>query len=410
MQPDTRSGRWTRREFVRGAAGVVALQQLHNDPGAAAMRFEQPRFAYVGCGREEQGPGSIHVFRLRSEVWSRIQSVASRAPACILLSPEQRTLYVANEVDVHEGLPRGTVEAFSIDPGDGRITLLDRKPLSLSATHPRHMALSPDGKLLAVAAYGGGIYNLLPIAEDGSIGHPSSIYKEAGSGLSAQLQASAHPHTLLFDASGGYLLASDFGSDRLSVFAVENGKLRRRMQKSAGEGSGLGACALDPMGSVLYAWHDLKNTLACYRYDGGTVGETIQCLVRQRLPRPSGGASASSSSVSPGSASPRALALHPSGRTLYASEATGEATGNGLRAWRIDAESGMLSGARHAFPREVTPTGITVAHDGKSIFVLDGVRGSIYKVTTDPSTGEPGWKTEVARVNEPRSMALKTIG
>jgi 6-phosphogluconolactonase (cycloisomerase 2 family) len=86
---------------------------------------------------------------------------------------------------------------------------------------------------------------------------------------------------------------------------------------------------------------------------------------------------------------------------LYASEETG----NGLRAWRIDAESGMLSPAQHAFPREVTPTGIRVAHDGKSIFVLDGVMGSIYKVTTDASTGEPGWKTEVARVNEPSSIA-----
>ena len=112
----------------------------------------------------------------------------SRAPACLLLSPAQRTLYVANEVDVHEGLPRGTVEAYRVDPLDGRLTLLARRPLSLSATRPRHMALSPDGKLLAVAAYGGGIYNLLPIAEDGSIGSPSSIYKEAGCGPLAPLQ------------------------------------------------------------------------------------------------------------------------------------------------------------------------------------------------------------------------------
>lgn len=388
MQPDSRTlrGRWTRRDFVRGAAGMVASQQLQQS--LAATQVRQSAFAYVACGE-----GSLHVFSLRDQVWSRIQRVPSRAPACILLSPAQRTLYVANEVDVHEGLPRGAVEAFNIDPGDGRLTLLGRQPLSLSATHPRHMALSPNGKLLAVAAYGGGLYNLLPIAEDGSIGRPSSIYKEAGCGRHAQLQASAHPHTLLFDPTGRHLLSSDFGSDRLSVFAVEDSRLRRRMQQFAGEGSGPGACALHHAGTTFYAWHELENTLACYRYDAvsGSVGERIQ---RLSFPGSAGGAPSS-----------HALALHPSGRMLY----TTQATRNQLSGWRIDVESGMLSRAQHILLGEVTPTRITAAPDGKSVFVLDGVRGSISRVTADPTTGDLGRKAKVALVHEPRSMALKTI-
>ena len=60
MQPDDRrlAARWTRREFVRGAAGMVALPHL---PGVAAV--PSPRFAYVASGE-----GSLHVFRLRGEV------------------------------------------------------------------------------------------------------------------------------------------------------------------------------------------------------------------------------------------------------------------------------------------------------------------------------------------------------
>jgi 6-phosphogluconolactonase len=377
VQPDTRSRRWTRREFVRGAAGMVALQQLHQ--GRAEVRLA---FAYLASGE-----GLLDVFSLRDEVWSRIQRVPSRAPACILLSRAQRTLYVANDVEIHEGLPRGTVEAFNIDPADGRLTLLGRQPLSLSATHPRHMALSPDGKVLAVAAYGGGVYNLLSIAEDGSVGRPSSIYKEAGCGQHAELQRSAHPHTLVFDATGRHLLSSDFGSDRLSVFAVEDGRLRRTMQQFAGEGSGPGACALHPSGTTFYAWHELENTLACYRYDAasGIVGERIQ---RLSFPRSSGS---------------QALALHPSGRMLY----TTQAARNQLSAWHIDLESGLLSRAQSVLLREATR--ITVPGDGNSVFVLDGVRGSICKVAVDRSTGELGRKTKVAVVNEPRSMALKTI-
>jgi 6-phosphogluconolactonase len=381
MQPDDRrlTARWSRREFVRGAAGMVALPHL---PHAVASAPSQ-QFAYVASGQ-----GSLHVFRLRGEVWTRTQRVPSSAPACILLSPTQRTLYVANEVDVHEGVPRGTIETFHIDPFDGCLTLLGRTPLSLSATHPRHLALSPDGKLLAVAAYGGAIYNLFPVAEDGSLGQASGIFKQAGCGPHAQSQVSAHPHTLLFDASGRHLLSSDFGSDRLSVFAVEGGRLQRRMQHATGEGSGPGACALHPASSFVYAWHNLQSTLACYGYDGvsGAIGDTIQ-----RLSFPT--------------ASLHALALHPSGRMLY----TTQENRNELRAWHVDAKNGRLTHAKVMVLGEATPTQITASPDGESIFVLDGPGGSIYKVTADRATGELHCKAEVTAVNEPKSIALKTI-
>jgi len=114
MQSDTGSRRWTRREFVLGAAGMVRSSnctkvQLRRSSSNPRSRMWPP------------AEGSLHVFSLRNGVWSRIQRVPSRAPACILLSPAQRTLYVANDVDVHEGLPRGTVEAFDIDPGNGPV-------------------------------------------------------------------------------------------------------------------------------------------------------------------------------------------------------------------------------------------------------------------------------------------------
>jgi 6-phosphogluconolactonase len=379
MQSDDRrsAARWTRREFVRGAAGVVALPHLPRTATAA------PQFAYVASGQ-----GSLDVFSVRGEHWKIIQRVPSRAPAYILLSAAQQTLYVANEVDMHEGLPRGTVEAFRVNPLDGHLTLLGRTPLSLSATQPRHMALSPDGKLLAVAAYGGAIYNLSPIAEDGSLGPASGIFKQAGCGSHAHSQASAHPHTLQFDASSRHLLSSDFGSDRLNVFAVQGGRLERRSQRASGEGSGPGGCALHPAGSVFYAWLELEGTLVCYNYDdvSGTMGDAIQ---RLSLPM----------------SSLHALALHPTGRMLY----TTQANPNELRAWHLDVKDGCLTRAQVVPLEQVTPTRITAAADGESLFVLDGRRGSIYKVTADRVTGELHCKAEVAVVNQPRSIALKTI-
>jgi 6-phosphogluconolactonase len=352
---------WTRREFLRGAAGVVALKGLPQAMGTS-------RFAYVGCGDD-----SLRVFRLRGKLWTQIQRVPSRAPACVLLSPAQETLYVANEVDEHEGLPRGTVEAFHIHPGDGRLTLLSRTALSLSATRPRHMAVSPDGKLLAVAAYGGGIYNLIAIGGEGSLGQVSSIFKDAGSGQHSQLQASAHPHTLLFDAEGRHLLSSDFGSDRLNVFALEDGGLRRSMQRSTGDGSGPSDCVLHPSGSFVYAWHGLEGVLVCYRFEDGTLGEVVQ-----RVPLSAGG-----------------LAVHPSGRMLYTAQG----------AWRIDGGSGRLSRTETWLPGA---SQIVVSDDGMSVYFLDGVRGSINQAAANSKTGEVHFRTNAAVVEKPISVAFKT--
>jgi 6-phosphogluconolactonase len=364
MQPDDRSREgWTRREFVRGAAGLVALPYLPSPT---------PGFAYVASGED-----SLHVFLVQGERWTKVQRVSSSAPACVLLSPAQQTLYVANDVEAHEGLPRGTVEVFHIDPLDGRLTLSDRRPLSLSATRPRHMALSADSKMLAVAAYGGGIYNLFPVAEDGSLSQPSSIFKDAGCGGDPQLQGAAHPHSLVFDSSGR-LLASDFGSDRLSVFAVEGGRLQRLAQRPTGSGSGPGATVLHPEGSLVYAWHRLESTLACYRYDAmsGTVGETIQKLPFPRL-------------------SAGTLAMHPSGRMLYTSQGV----------WQIDRGSGRLTRTQHLLPHA---TQISAAPDGERIYILDGSTGSIYQLSADRVTGELHSKTRVALVSEPKSIAIRT--
>src|ERR1035437_4093863 len=122
-------------------------------------------------------------------------------PSCLTLQPSRKFLYAVNEIDEYQGLPTGTVEAYSIDARDGRLTLLNRQPLSLSATAPRHLAISPDGSKLIVAVHGGGSYNVLPLHTDGSLERVSGILKEVGSGPAQERQHASHPQMVLFDTT-----------------------------------------------------------------------------------------------------------------------------------------------------------------------------------------------------------------
>jgi 6-phosphogluconolactonase (cycloisomerase 2 family) len=115
--------------------------------------------------------------------------------------------------------------------------LISRQPLSLSATGPKHVAISPDGSWMVVAVYRGGAYNLLPVDREGRIGSVTQALKEIGSGPHPTKQATAHPHSVVFHPSGKFVIGTDFGCDRINVFAFQSGRLRRVQQMGASAGS-----------------------------------------------------------------------------------------------------------------------------------------------------------------------------
>ncbi len=372
---------WTRREVLRAGITLAALSPLKG-VCAATQSPDAPRYAYVASSG--QRGSAIQVYSLAGETWSLVQTMESHSAVNLALSSSKRFLYVANSVAVHHGLARGSVQAFCIDAVSGRLTLLGCQPLSLSATGPSGLAVSSDGRMLAVGAFDGGVYNLLPIAEDGSLGEPAAIFKETGSGLHAKLQAAAHPHTLLFDPVSGDLVSSDLGSDSFSVFSTEGARLKRLSRQHSGAGTGPGAMLLHSGSATMYAWHDLAGTLACYRFRN-EVREEIQ-----RIP---------SRCSLPGQGS---LAIHSSGSVLY-SACSRDAL---LTAWKIHATTGQLSQIHNTTLGASMPEKLVSSPDGRSVFVLDGSRGSIEALATDAETGIPFSGRQVAVVPGARSLCL----
>ncbi len=90
--------------------------------------------------------------------------------------PTRRLVYAVHDVAEVDHLPRGAVDTYALEP-DGCLSWLARRPLSLSATYPKDLAVAPDGEVVIVVAYGGEALNVLPIATDGTLGRPTQILK-----------------------------------------------------------------------------------------------------------------------------------------------------------------------------------------------------------------------------------------
>jgi 6-phosphogluconolactonase (cycloisomerase 2 family) len=360
-------------------------------------RGATPRFAYVGyAGTSGAGAnGSAHgigMFAIEGERWRPIGAVASDHPSFLALHPSGRFLYAINEVDRYENLPSGSVEAYAVDAKNGNLTLLNRQPLSLSATAPRHMAVSPDGRALVVAVHGGGAYNVLPIDEDGRVGRLSGILKETGSGPDEEHQQAAHPQMVMFDRTGR-LLGADMGSDRLSVFTMDDGRLSVAARCEARAGSGPRHMELHPSGRLLFVANGLDASVSCYGYDdkNGRILEQLEHVPTVKN--------------SSGEKNAVVMAMHPSGEFLYTAHRSG---GNGITMWRSNS-TGALRAVQHEGDGLQSLHAMTMAPDGGSLLALSRQGGSVVYRRIDQRSGRLGEPVQVAKAPAPISIAVKYL-
>ncbi|MDT7813978.1 MAG: 6-phosphogluconolactonase [Acidobacteriaceae bacterium] len=383
--------RWSRREFVQLAGSSLGAMSFGPPLLARATRADRrvaPRFAYVGFGGEGAKDEGIAVFDLRGGRWKPAGVVASAAPSSLALDVSERFLYAVNEVHEYEGLPSGTVEAYAIDTADGSLKLVNRQKLSLSATAPRHAAVSPDGRALVVAVHGGGAYNVLPLGNDGSVGAVSGILKETGSGPHDE-QRSAHPQMVVFDRAGR-VVSADLGSDRLSVLKLDAARLSIAGRYAAQAGVGPRQIAFHPDGRLLFVANELDASVACYGYDA-EEGRIVERLGQV-------------ATACDGNAGGVVMAVDPAGEFLYTAHRRGS---DGVSMWRIARSTGGLQRLQVVDESGPRLHEMTMTADGKSLLGLSREDGGVFGWRV--ADGQISQGEQLARLAAPMSMAVKSL-
>lgn len=262
-----------RRSFLKNsavAAAVFASGRFLPDARAQSSEASPAQYIYVGCytTKEREGHGDgIHVYRMHPETGActHLQHLGNLVnPSFLIADREQRFLY-----SVHGDETYAT--SYAIDRSTGHLTLLNRA--ATGGSNGVHLAFDPTGRYLVVANYASGTVAVMAVRADGALEDFSQLVELKGQpGPNRTQQASSHPHNVVFDPSGKFVLVPDKGLDRVFIFRFDpsTGKLTPTEQGSAPARSGYGPrhMAFHPSLAVAWVLDELGSAMTTYRWNG----------------------------------------------------------------------------------------------------------------------------------------------
>jgi len=149
-------------------AALAGVEQTRTQPSSGTM------LVYFGTYTGAKSKGIyVSTFDVRSGALGEPQLAAETpSPSFLAAHPSGNYLYAVNEVDTFEGQPTGSVSAFAVDRGTGKLSLLNQQ--SSRGAGPAHLSVDRSGHDVLVANYGGGNIAVLPLAGAGRRAHPPS--------------------------------------------------------------------------------------------------------------------------------------------------------------------------------------------------------------------------------------------
>jgi 6-phosphogluconolactonase len=347
-------------------------------------------FAYVGCyttpDRDGRGDG-IHVYRVNDtgDVWTGIQHVGDlENPSLFTLRRDQSVLY-----SVHGG--RNLVSAFSVDRASGHLTLLNQ--MDCQGSNPVDAALDPTERFLVVGNYGSGMVAVLPLGDDGRLSPVSQLFTLTGTpGPDPSHQTSSHPHAVIFDPSGTFVVVPDKGFDKTFFFRFDDGRLSATEQASSASKSGAAPrhTAFHPSLPILYVNNELDSTVTVFQWNAAN-GHVAEAQVISTIPNGHDGRNTTAE-----------IAASPCGRFLYVSNRGQDS----VVLFQVTPGSGRLTYAGYTPTGGRRPRFFTLDLSAERLYAANQDSDDITGFRIDPTTGVPKPMGVVARTGSPSAISF----
>jgi 6-phosphogluconolactonase len=363
--------------------------------GRAASGAHFARFAYTGCRttkeRGARGKG-INVFRVdqTSGAWGHAQLVENLInPSFLSFDREQRFLYA-----VHGDFSE--ITAFRVDRESGSLTLINQQ--STGGKNPVHLMPDQSNKFVIVANYATASLALLPIRQDGGLDPLIQLLQLLGTGGPNKVeQTGPHPHHMVYDPAGRFLVVPDKGVDR--IFTVEFDKTTPALKLAepgfvaTRPGAGPRHASFHPSLPIVYVNYEVDSSLSVNRYDSST-GVLTPVQVVPSTPDTFVGANTSAE-----------VEVDPTGRFVYISNRGSNLIGT----YSIDSSTGRVSPVGWTSSGGRGPRFMKIDPSGTLLHAANELTDTIVTFAIEPESGKLRPSSQVIETGSPTCIAFASL-
>jgi 6-phosphogluconolactonase len=353
----------TMHRFATLLLTVFAVICPFATPGAAQGEWTM----YVGTYTRGPSKG-IYAYKFQSSTGklTPIGLVGETSnPSFLAVDPSGRFLYAANENN------SGNVTAFSIDPATSQLKLLNT--VSSKGSGPCHVAVDKTGKWLFVANYTNGIAAAYPIHSDGSLGEASATFQHAGKPVNRN---GPHAHMAAISPDNQFVWVVDLGLDEVLSYRIDPAKGGMTPSDppfvKIATGSGPRHLVFSADARFAYLVSEMAATVTVLGYDAAH-GAMQEVQTISALPADYSGPTKSGAEI----------ALHPSGKFLYASIRGADV----VAIFQVDAATGKLTAAGSVPSGGKTPRNFVIDPTGNYLLTAHQDSNKIVEFKIDRQTG-----------------------
>lgn len=368
------------------AESTASLPQEENPPPS------RPSWVYIGTYSRGVG-GGVFVAKLdrASGVISEPALAAqAESPAFLALHPTEPRLYAVEELK-EDGKSVGAVSGYEIDEKSGKLKSLGRQVTDGGAFC--FISFDRTTRFLAAARFGEGNAVILPLGASGAVQPISCQVQHQGSGPNKVRQEKAHTHSINFSPDNRFALVADLGTDEIRSYRFDDtaGKLLSNESAvvHAPGGSGPRHFVFHPSGQYAYAIGEIDATVIAYVYDAD-LGTLTQFQVSPLLP-----------DGVPGEQRAAEIAVHPSGKFLYASNRGYDA----LVVFSLNPQTGRLTFVQREHEGLSHPRNFAVDPSGKWLLCANRDSNTVAVYAIDPNTGR--LQSTGERIHVPQPVCVR---
>jgi 6-phosphogluconolactonase len=290
-------------------------------------------------------------------------AAAGSGPSFLAFDAQRRRLVAADE-------NAGMVESFTIAKDSGALSRADGE--SSSGNGPAHVTFDQSGNWVLAANYNSGSVAVLAIASDGSL-----------SPAMTTIMPGMNAHEVVLNAANTVAYVPCLGSDHVAIYDFDagSGALTPRTPVQTASGAGPRHFALGPDGTHAWLMNEKDSTVTSFTVaaDGSlTAGATISSL-------PSG---------FNGDNTGAEIAVHPSGKWVYASN-----RGHDSIAVFEVGDDGALTLMANTPAGGEDPRHFSLVPGAKALLVANQTSGTIDGFHVDPDTGLLNAAGELTRID-----------